>query len=136
MEAEGFEYIPVDPAAQEATLLGSADLSDEEFIEQYGYGIATLYERRLQQVGDPNVEIREQLSAADLAAYDSALRGENADATFFSAVDTGDFTKLGGCAREATEAVFGGARRRCKRSRRSSRSSTNGSQTIRGWSKR
>jgi hypothetical protein len=109
MEAQGFEYVPVDPAARQAQLVGSADLPEEEFIEQFGYGISTLYEERQARVGDPNARIREQLSPTDRAAYDVALRGQNADATFFLAMDTGDFTELGGCTREATIEVFGGA---------------------------
>jgi hypothetical protein len=53
--------------------------------------------------------MRLSLSAADRRAYDRALGGDNPGATFAAAVDTGDFTKLGGCTRKATEQVFGGA---------------------------
>jgi hypothetical protein len=109
MKAAGFEYTPVDPAAADAALLGSANVSDDEFKEQFGYGISTLYERRAQRLGDPNAAIRDALSPADQAAYDHALRGASQDATFFLAVDSGDFSQLGGCTMEATETVFGGA---------------------------
>jgi len=45
MKAQGFDYIPVDPFAQQAALTGKARLSDDEFIKQFGYGISTLFGR-------------------------------------------------------------------------------------------
>lgn len=109
MKEAGFEYTPIDPAAEDAALLGSANVSDDEFKEQFGYGISTLYEKRAQRVGDTNAAIRGALSPAVQAAYDKALRGEHQDATFFLAVDSGDFSQLGGCTKQATDKVFGGA---------------------------
>lgn len=107
MKAQGFDYVPVDPFAQQAALTGKARLSDEEFIKQFGYGISTLFGRGNAQA-DPNDRIRKSLSPADLAAYDRSLYGNNT-VTFSEAVDSGDFTELGGCTKQATEAVFGGA---------------------------
>ena len=108
MKAQGFEYVPVDPFAQRAAVTGASRLSDEDFLNQFGYGISTLWGRGGVQA-DPNQRLRASLSAADRRAYDRALWGENAGSTFQAAVDSGDFAKLGGCTREATEAVFGGA---------------------------
>jgi len=108
MKAQGFEYVPVDPFAQRAAVTGSSRLSDEDFLKQFGYGISTLWGRGGAQA-DPNQRVRASLSPADRRAYDRALGGENPGATFSDAVDSGDFTKLGGCTRKATEAVFGGA---------------------------
>lgn len=109
MKAEGFEYVPVDPAAQKAALVGSADLSEEEFNEQFGYGITTLYEKRLaQRASGPNEAIRARLSEAERAAYDRALYGDPISLTFAEALDTGNFGGLGGCTKQATEEVFGG----------------------------
>jgi hypothetical protein len=108
MKNEGFDYVPVDPVAQRASVLGSARLSDEDFIDQFGYGISTLWGRQTRQA-DPNARLRASLSRADRRAYDRALWGENRGATFTDAVDRGDFTKLGGCTLKATERVFGGA---------------------------
>jgi hypothetical protein len=108
MRAEGFEYFPVDPLAQRAAVLGSSRLSEEEFIQQFGYGISTLWGRG-RAVTDPNERLRMALAPADRRAYGRVLWGENPGATFTAAVDSGDFAELGGCTREATEAVFGGA---------------------------
>jgi hypothetical protein len=108
MKAQGFEYVPVDPFAQRAAVTGASRLSDEDFLNQFGYGISTLWGRGGVQA-DPNQRLRASLGAADRRAYDRALWGENAGSTFQAAVDSGDFTKLGGCTRKATEAVFGGA---------------------------
>ena len=107
MKAQGFDYVPIDPAAQFAAITGSGRLSDEDFTRQFGYGISTFWGRGGAQA-DPNAQYRRSLSAADRAAYDRTLYGENVGATVDEALDSGDFTKLGGCTRKATVAVFGG----------------------------
>jgi hypothetical protein len=107
MKAQGFEYVPVDPAAQIAAVTGSSRLSDTDFTRQFGYGISTFWGRGGAQA-DPNQQYRRSLSPADQAAYSHALYGENDGATVDEALDTGDFSKLGGCTRKATETVFGG----------------------------
>jgi len=108
MKAQGFEYTPVDPFAQQQALTGKARITDEEFTRQFGYGISTLFGKGDEQ-SDPNDRIRRSLAEADRAAYDRALYGENVGVTFAEAVDTGDFTELGGCTKDASEAAFGGA---------------------------
>jgi hypothetical protein len=109
MREQGFEYVPVDPLEQERALTGKA-LTEEEFIKQFGEGISTLFDRGLRRAhANPNDRIRRNLSAADRKAYDRALSGENPAATFAEAVDSGDFSELGGCTKQASEAEFGGA---------------------------
>jgi hypothetical protein len=108
MKAQGFDYIPIDPYAERAALTGSSRLSDEDFLKQFGYGISTLWGRG-NPAADPNFRFRSGLPPADRRAYDRALWGENKGATFTEAVDSGNFDKLGGCTRKATQAVFGGA---------------------------
>jgi hypothetical protein len=109
MKAQGFDYVPVDPVAQRTGLTGQSGFNEDEFEKAYGYGITTLYEQRLNPPADPNAAIRNALSPADQTAYTRALSGEFADATFAIAVDTGDYSRLGGCTKTATETVFGGA---------------------------
>ena len=109
MKAQGFEYVPVDPVAQRTGLTGQSGFNEDEFEKAYGYGITTLYAQRLNIPADPNTAIRNRLSATEQTAYTRALSGEFADATFAVAADTGDYGRLGGCTRQATETVFGGA---------------------------
>ncbi|MGH9002366.1 MAG: hypothetical protein ACRDYV_04490, partial [Acidimicrobiia bacterium] len=109
MQAEGFEYVPVDPGAQQAAMVGRSGMSSEEFEKQFGYGITTLYEQRFTQtVAGPNQEIRAALGETERAAYDRALYGDDPTATFQLALDNGDFTRLGGCTKQATAEIFGG----------------------------
>lgn len=108
MAAQGFEYVPVDPVAQRAAITGAGRLSEEDFLKQFGYGITTLFGRATVQ-SDPNEGIRAGLNDPDRAAYDRALFGENPGATFAQAIEDGDFTTLGGCTKQATDQVFGGA---------------------------
>jgi len=109
MRREGFQYTPVDPVAARAALTGKSNLSDEEFQAQFGYGIATLYGRAGPQ-SDPNGTIRASLTPADQRAYDVALSGGKPEQTFFRAADTGDFSQLGGCTKQATDGLLGGTR--------------------------
>jgi hypothetical protein len=106
MKAQGFDYVPIDPVAQRAAVFGTGNVREQE--RQFGYFVTTLWGRGRPQT-DPNQRIRASLAAADRAAYDRTLGGDNPGATFQDAFDTGDFTKLGGCRRKAIEAVFGGA---------------------------
>jgi hypothetical protein len=108
MKAQGFDYIPGDPVAVQAALTGKPNMSDTEFEAQFGYGISTLYGRGTAQ-SDPNEKIRAGLAPVDRTAYDKALSGGKPEQTFFAAVDSGDFTELGGCTKTATDKAFGGA---------------------------
>ena len=108
MKNEGFDYVPIDPFAQRAALVGSSRLSDQDFLKQFGYGISTLWGRGNPEA-DPNQRLRATLGPADRRAYDRALWGDNKGATFAEAVDSGRFDRLGGCTLKATEQVFGGA---------------------------
>ena len=109
MKAQGFEYVPVDPVAQRTALTGQTGFNDAEFNKVYGYGITTLYEQRLNIPADPNAAIKNRLSSADQAAYSKALSGEFADETFAVAAESGDYSRLGGCTRQATDTAFGSA---------------------------
>jgi hypothetical protein len=108
MKKQGFDYVPVDPFARQQALTGKARMTDADFNKQFGYGITTMFGRGTVQ-SDPNDRIRRGLSPQDRAAYDRALWGEFPGATFQEAADTGDFSDLGGCTKEATDAAFGGA---------------------------
>jgi hypothetical protein len=120
MREQGFEYIPADFITVKKGM--SADkslpgLSEEEFIEQYGYGISTFYTGLPPQLvegyspgkiglGEQNVQIFKKLSPADQVAYNRALLGENTDATFAVGLELENFARCGGCTRKAIEQVF------------------------------
>lgn len=100
MRDAGFEYTPVPEP------VGST-LSDEEFEKQYGYGITTLYDKNPE--GDAPTPASTPADEANRLAYERALFGDDPTATFADAVDNGDFTRVGGCTKQATDEVFGGS---------------------------
>lgn len=120
MRDQGFEYVPVDyPTVVSGmqAIMSLPGLSEAQFIEKHGFGIATLYSGQPPQLvegysparvglGEKNVEIFRSLSSADQVAYNRALFGGNADATFAIGIDTEDFSRCGGCTRQAIEQVF------------------------------
>lgn len=111
MAEAGFEYVPVDvTAVLEVGVWMRADpnMSREEYKSQWGYGISTRTDNPPREIGlgQQNIEIYENLSEADQLAYDRNLFGEDPDATFALMLDDEDFSGLGGCTKEAVEAVF------------------------------
>jgi hypothetical protein len=108
MKDAGFDYVPVNPAEQRATLTGVRGMSEADFNKQFGFGITTLYDKQASAGTGPNERIRAGLDAAGQAAYDRALRGEHPDADLQTALDNGDYSRLGGCTKDGAQQVFGG----------------------------
>jgi hypothetical protein len=122
MSDAGFEYVPVDYLTVRQAMDADktiAGLGDEEYAAQFGYGISTqvAVADLPPQLADPttpatiglgkqNIQIFNSLSAADQAAYNRTLFGENADETFAVALEAEDFSQTGGCTRAAVEQVF------------------------------
>jgi hypothetical protein len=120
MREQGFEYVAADYKTVRngmESLMSLPGMDEEEFIEQHGFGISTLYSGQAPQLidgyspgkvglGERNVQIYMNLSPADQVAYNRALFGENTDATFAIALDTEDFSRTGGCTRKGIEQVF------------------------------
>jgi hypothetical protein len=121
MNEAGFEYLPVDFNTVRRGMLADKSLpglAEREFKSQYGFGISTLYadvdvpqlanETNPARIGlgDQNVQIYKNLSPADQVAYNRTLLGENADATFAVTFEAEDFSRTGGCTRNAIEQVF------------------------------
>lgn len=120
MSDQGFQYVAVDYITVRKGM--SADknmpgLSEEEFINKYGFGVSTLYTGQSPQLatgyspareglGEKNIQIFKNLSPADQVAYNRALLGENTDATFAVGLETENFSRAGGCTRKAIEQVF------------------------------
>ncbi len=115
MKTAGFDYVPVDPNATKAAIVGAGGLTDDEYRRQFGYGISTVFEKVVEisqsaNSADPNVVYRRSLDAAGQAAFDKTLTGGNTDLSVSGAVDAakaGDLSGLGGCIGEATNQVFG-----------------------------
>jgi hypothetical protein len=120
MREAGFEYIAADYNTVRRGMVADKSLpglGERQFIEQYGYGISTLYTGFAPQIsdvsipaklglGEQNVRIFQNLSSADQVAYSHTLFGEHPDATFAVALETEDFSRIGGCTRTAIEQVF------------------------------
>ena len=120
MRDEGFPYVAADYNTVRAGM--SADkkmpgLSEEEFVNRHGFGVATMYTGQPPQLatgyspakiglGERNVQNFRSLSPADQVAYNRALLGENTTATFAVALETENFSQSGGCTRKAIEQVF------------------------------
>src|SRR5215510_8385064 len=120
MRDHGFQYVAADYNTVRAGM--SADkrlpgLSEEEFVGRYGFGISTFYTGQPPQLtsdysparvglGERNVEIFRALSPADQVAYNRALLGEDATATFAVALEIEDLSRTGGCTRKSISEVF------------------------------
>lgn len=79
MKGVGFEYIAVDFASQFEPEAGAQNPDSREYAEQNGYGISirpAIDVPSPQDFVDPNEELRNGLSGAELSAYNLALYGE------------------------------------------------------------
>lgn len=120
MSAAGFEYVAADYNTVRRGMTSDKSLpgmSEGQFIDQYGYGISTLYTGLAPQLselrtpaqlglGEKNIQIFLNLSPTDQVAYSHNLFGEHPDATFAVALETEDFSRTGGCTRKAIEKYF------------------------------
>lgn len=79
MTEKGFEYYPNVSEGEANKLAEAYSLPDDEFAEQYGYGISTLMftDDSDEEANDnPNQEYRDSLSAQAQEEYDQALHGD------------------------------------------------------------
>ena len=120
MRQQGFEYVPVDYLTiREGMSIVEAipGMSEEAFVAQYGFGISTFYTGLAPQLtsghspartglGQRNVEVFKNLSSADQIAYSRALFGDNPEATFAVGLEEEDFSRCGGCTRQALQQAF------------------------------
>jgi hypothetical protein len=120
MHQQGFEYIPNDYKTVHRGMVADKSMpgmDEEEFVEQYGFGISTLYTGQPPQLndgyspgriglGERNIESFKKLSPPDQAAYNRALLGNNVGATFAVSLEAENFSRCGGCTLEAIKKVF------------------------------
>jgi hypothetical protein len=121
MREQGFQYIAADYNTVNAGMKADKampGLTEEDFINKYGFGVATLYTGQPPQLsagysparvglGERNIQIFKSLSPADQVAYNRALLGENTAATMAVALETENLSQTSGCTRKAIEQVFG-----------------------------
>jgi hypothetical protein len=120
MRKQGFEYVAADFRTVRRGMTADKSMpgmDEEEFIENYGFGVATLYTGQAPQLtegysparvglGEKNVAAFRNLSPADQVAYNRALFGENTDATLAVGLEIENFARCGGCTLEAIKQVF------------------------------
>ncbi len=120
MREQGFRYVAVDHATVRAGMAADKrmpGLSEEEFINKYGFGHSTLYTGQPPQLtkgyspakvglGEQNVPFFQSLSPADQTAYNRALMGNNLTITFAVALEMENLADTGGCTRKAVEKTF------------------------------
>lgn len=113
MAEEGFEYVPRDTAGMFSQVEDHPrqQLSEEEFREQYGYGISTIDPSEMMVApdpdDDPNLQIQQEMDEAEREAYQMALHGEPRE--FDPDADPEDMVfEPQGCQGEAMEEVQGG----------------------------
>ena len=120
MRAQGFEYIAADFETVRRGMIADKKLpgmSEEEFVAKHGFGVATMYTGKPAQMesgyspakvglGDRNIALFKSLPPTSQAAYNRALLGENTDATFAVTLERENFSRTGGCTRDAIKQVF------------------------------
>lgn len=120
MRDQGFEYVAVDSDTVRHAMKSDKQMpgvSDEEFVERYGFGLSTLYTGHPPQdskqfspakigIGERNVRTYMNLPPAARVAYNRALFGENVNATFAVTLEAENFSQTGGCTRAAVNQVF------------------------------
>ena len=111
MAGAGFEYVPVDFTTIRKAMTSDKSapgLSSSEYLREYGHGITTQEEKPIVSLGlgDQNRRTLEGLAEIDRVAYRRTLWGENDDHTFAFGLESEDFSRTGGCPRQAIEQVF------------------------------
>jgi hypothetical protein len=113
MADQGWEYEPLTPERVSElmdTIHTVEGLSDEEYVEQYGFGVTTQpFQQAGARVFGANVDIFLALDAEQRTAYEAALLGTGGEIptpTFVVALDAEDLSETGGCTRTAVEQVF------------------------------
>lgn len=111
MATAGFEYFPVDFTTTRTAMSSDKSapgLSRAEFVERYGFGITTQFDKPMVELslGEQNSQVVASLGEADRVAYLRTLFGEHTDATYAAGLETEDFSRTGGCTRAAIEQFF------------------------------
>lgn len=118
MAEKGFEYIPREPSDGPAEAFEDhprQEMDEDEFREEYGYGISTWRpepgERGFEPSDDPNHELMEEMDEAERDAWHEALRGrppiDPEELEHGEMPDPDEHEQPRGCRDEAREEVLG-----------------------------
>lgn len=111
MATAGFEYLPAEFSTVRSAMTSDKSapgLNNREFIEQFGFGITTQFDKPIVELslGEQNQRVIDSLGDADRVAYLRTLFGEHTDATYAFGLETEDFSRVGGCTKAAVELYF------------------------------
>jgi hypothetical protein len=120
MRDQGFEYVSADYNTVRRGMTADKKMpgmSEKDFFTKFGFGVSTTYTGEPPQLaagyspgkeglGERNIQIYKKLSPADQVAYNRALFGENASATFAVSLESENFAMTGGCTKKAIAQVF------------------------------
>lgn len=113
MAEQGFSYVPIDPAEAWTEWTDPyGGLSDLEFAETYGYGVAASFEEAESAENDdvfvdPNWEAYEAMTESEQRAWEVALSGESADDDGASPEPAATDAANRGCSGIADAEVYG-----------------------------
>jgi hypothetical protein len=111
MAKAGFEYVPVDVQTIDAAqkrVRTEPGYTRKTYKEKWALAVTTRFDYpvRTTGLGPQNVRIMNSLGKADREAYERTLWGDHPDADFAFTLDEEDFSRTGGCTREAVSQVF------------------------------
>lgn len=111
MRNAGFDYVPVDAVTIRRAMdadKSKPGVTEEEYVEQYGFGITTVFEDPVASLGrgEQNIAVQAALAPGDQVAYDRALLGEPGSVGLARALEDEDLSGTGGCTRKAVKSLF------------------------------
>jgi hypothetical protein len=107
----GFDYVAVDFVTIKQAMdsdQSAPGLSDDAYLAQYGLGITTQFDKPLVVfgAGPRNNTYLAGLPESDQVAFRRALWGEAVDWKHARALEEEDFSKTGGCIRDAADQLY------------------------------
>lgn len=111
MTDAGFQYVALDSVSVLKAMSSdqtATGVSDEEYVQQYGLGITTQFDKPtiVFGAGPENASFLESLPEADQVAFRRTLWGDHPDWNHIRALEEEDFSATGGCTRSAAEQTY------------------------------
>lgn len=111
MADAGFEYVALDSVTVLEAMSSdqtATTVSDEEYVQQYGLGITTQFDKPIVVfgAGAENMSFLASLPEGDQVAFRRTLWGDHPDWNHVRALEQEDFSPTGGCTRSAAEQQY------------------------------